>query len=249
MLFGVTGDLAHKMTSSALYAMVECGTLTVPVVGVASTQWTLAQLRERATESLQASGTVVNKKTLSRLLSLLRYVPGDYTDAKTFQALKEALGSARRPAHYLAIPPSLFETVILSDGDAVLQPRKIQRSGLWAAVEGRVLITIHNEQMLDVVAERHPARHYVQLPITPLRQPNGELLRLEIALPGYSVWLRAWQVQVGRVKLYLLDSNDAANYPAHRGGEPRRRDTVGQDDAGSFGRSGDLRGPEGEQAR
>jgi starch phosphorylase len=56
-----------------------------------------------------------------------------------------------------------------------------------------------------------------QLPITPVRQPNGEWSRLEIALPGYSVWLRAWQVQVGRVKLYLLDSNDAANYPAHRG--------------------------------
>jgi glycogen phosphorylase len=56
-----------------------------------------------------------------------------------------------------------------------------------------------------------------QLPITPLRHPNGEWLRLEIALPGYSVWLRAWQVQVGRVKLYLLDSNDAANIPIHRG--------------------------------
>jgi starch phosphorylase len=56
-----------------------------------------------------------------------------------------------------------------------------------------------------------------QLPITPLRKPNGEWLRLEIALPGYSVWLRAWQVQVGRVKLYLLDSNDAANFPVHRG--------------------------------
>jgi starch phosphorylase len=56
-----------------------------------------------------------------------------------------------------------------------------------------------------------------QLPITPLRHPNGEWLRLEITLPGYSVWLRAWQVQVGRVKLYLLDSNDAANFPAHRG--------------------------------
>ena len=56
-----------------------------------------------------------------------------------------------------------------------------------------------------------------QLPITPLRQPNGEWLRLEIALPGYSVWLRAWQVQVGRVQLYLLDTNDLANFPAHRG--------------------------------
>ncbi|MGA9777795.1 MAG: alpha-glucan family phosphorylase [Limisphaerales bacterium] len=56
-----------------------------------------------------------------------------------------------------------------------------------------------------------------QLPITPLREPNGKWLRLEVKLPGYSVWLRAWQVQVGRVKLYLLDSNDAANFPAHRG--------------------------------
>jgi len=56
-----------------------------------------------------------------------------------------------------------------------------------------------------------------QLPITPVRQANGEWLRLELALPGYSVWLRAWQVQVGRVKLYLLDSNDPANFPAHRG--------------------------------
>jgi len=56
-----------------------------------------------------------------------------------------------------------------------------------------------------------------QLPIMPLRQPDGEWLRLEVALPGYSVYLRAWQVQVGRVKLYLLDSNDAANFPAHRG--------------------------------
>ncbi len=56
-----------------------------------------------------------------------------------------------------------------------------------------------------------------QLPITPLRQPNGEWLRIEVAFPGYSVWLRAWQVHVGRVKLYLLDSNDAANFPAHRG--------------------------------
>jgi starch phosphorylase len=56
-----------------------------------------------------------------------------------------------------------------------------------------------------------------QLPITPVRQPNGEWLRLEIALPGYSVWLRAWEVQVGRVKLYLLDSNDVANFPVHRG--------------------------------
>lgn len=63
----------------------------------------------------------------------------------------------------------------------------------------------------------YPYNEPGQLPITPLRYPNGEWLRLEIALPGYSVWLRTWQVQVGRVKLYLLDSNDTANFPADRG--------------------------------
>src|SRR5450631_1348862 len=65
--------------------------------------------------------------------------------------------------------------------------------------------------------ELYPYNDPGQLPITPLRQPNGEWLRLEVTLPGYSVWLRAWQARVGRVKLYLLDSNDAANYPVHRG--------------------------------
>jgi starch phosphorylase len=75
-------------------------------------------------------------------------------------------------------------------------------------------------QLIDKDGEQQalfPYNDPGQLPITPLRQANGEWLRLEIALPGYSVWLRAWQVQVGRVKLYLLDSNDAANFPVHRG--------------------------------
>ncbi|MCG6989466.1 MAG: glucose-6-phosphate dehydrogenase, partial [Gemmatimonadetes bacterium] len=123
VLFGVTGDLAHKMIFPALYAMVERGTLTVPVVGVASTPWTVVQLRERATESIEASGATVKPRKLSRLLSLLRYVPGDYADAKTFEALRRALGPAERPAHYLAIPPSLFETVIQGLGAAGLAER------------------------------------------------------------------------------------------------------------------------------
>jgi glycogen phosphorylase len=75
-------------------------------------------------------------------------------------------------------------------------------------------------QVIDRKGEQqalYPFNDPGQLPITPLRHPDGEWLRLEIFLPGYSVWLRAWQVQVGRVKLYLLDSNDAANFPAHRG--------------------------------
>ncbi len=120
VLFGVTGDLAYKMIFPALYAMVERGALTVPVIGVASTPWNLTQLRERATRSIEASVASVKQETLGRLLSLLQYVAGDYTDAQTFEALKGALGSAERPAHYLAIPPSLFETVIRGLGAAGL---------------------------------------------------------------------------------------------------------------------------------
>ena len=79
-------------------------------------------------------------------------------------------------------------------------------------------------QVIDKNGEQqalYPYNDPGQLPITPLRQPNGEWLRLEIALPGYSVWLRAWQAKVGRVKLYLLDSNDAANLPRASGDHQR----------------------------
>jgi glucose-6-phosphate 1-dehydrogenase len=120
VLFGVTGDLAHKMIFPALYEMVAQGVLTVPVIGVASSPWTLTQLRQRATDSLRESGTAVKRPMLNRLLGLLRYVSGDYNDAKTFAALKQALGNARRPAHYLAIPPELFATVIEGLGAAGL---------------------------------------------------------------------------------------------------------------------------------
>ncbi len=112
VLFGVTGDLAFKMTFPALYAMVAQRSLTVPVVGVAQPPWTISQLRSRATDSIKQSGAKVDRKTLKRLLSLLRYVPGDYNAPATFAALKSALGPSRRPAFYLAIPPALFGTVI-----------------------------------------------------------------------------------------------------------------------------------------
>ena len=120
VLFGVSGDLAHKQIFPALYEMVRRRELTVPVVGVASSQWTLANLRAHATESIKESGVQTDRATLARLLSLLRYVDGDYNDPATFTALKQALGSAKRPAHYLAIPPSLFGTVISGLGAAGL---------------------------------------------------------------------------------------------------------------------------------
>jgi glucose-6-phosphate 1-dehydrogenase len=120
VIFGVTGDLAHKMIFPALYAMVKRGVLKVPVIGVAFPRWGLARLHKRVTDSIERAGGVDNKRALQHLLSLLKYVSGDYQDSNTFTAIKEALGSARRPAHYLAIPPSLFETVIRGLGAAKL---------------------------------------------------------------------------------------------------------------------------------
>jgi glucose-6-phosphate 1-dehydrogenase len=120
VLFGVTGDLAHKMIFPALYAMAKRGNLKIPVIGVAFPQWSLMRLRKRVTDSVKRSGGIDNQRVLDRLLSQLKYVSGDYNDPGTFTAIGKALGRARRPAHYLAIPPSLFETVIKGLGAAKL---------------------------------------------------------------------------------------------------------------------------------
>jgi len=123
VVFGVTGDLARKMVIPALYAMVKSGALNVPVIGVASSKWSLAQLRKHARDSIKQAGKIDDRKALDHLLSLLKYVSGDYSDPATFKALKLALGDARRPAHYLAIPPALFARVIKSLGAAGLADR------------------------------------------------------------------------------------------------------------------------------
>ncbi|HVN94083.1 MAG TPA: glucose-6-phosphate dehydrogenase [Terracidiphilus sp.] len=120
VVFGVTGDLAHKMIFPALYAMVKRGTLKVPVIGVAFPKWSLERLHRRATDSIRRAGGIDDKRALRRLLSLLKYVSGDYTDSNTFAGIKRALGNARRPAYYLAIPPALFGTVIKGLGAANL---------------------------------------------------------------------------------------------------------------------------------
>jgi len=120
VLFGVTGDLAHKMIFPALYAMVKRGSLKVPIIGVALPNWSLARLHKRVTDSIKRSGGIDNKRALHQLLSLLKYVSGDYKDPNTFTAIKKALSGARRPAHYLAIPPALFEMVIKGLGAANL---------------------------------------------------------------------------------------------------------------------------------
>ena len=111
VFFGATGDLAYKKIFPALQAMVKRGHLDVPVIGVAKAGWNLEQLRARAHDSLEKHGGV-DAAAFDKLSGLLRYVDGDYADPATFQALRKELKGAQRPAHYLAIPPLLFETVV-----------------------------------------------------------------------------------------------------------------------------------------
>tara|TARA_R110001599_G_scaffold133506_1_gene311008 strand:- start:39 stop:1445 length:1407 start_codon:yes stop_codon:yes gene_type:complete len=122
VVFGATGDLAYKKIFPALYAMVLRGTLKVPVIGVASSPWETDQLRARARESIERSGTQIDPPALEGLLAALKYVRGNYEDAATFDALRGALQEARHPAFYLAIPPALFPTVIRGLSAARLAP-------------------------------------------------------------------------------------------------------------------------------
>src|SRR6266705_2565965 len=111
VFFGATGDLAYKKIFPALQAMVKRGHLDVPVVGVAKAGWNLDQFRARAYDSLEKHGGV-DPVAFEKLTGLLRYVDGDYQDPATFAALRKELKDAHRQAHYLAIPPVLFETVV-----------------------------------------------------------------------------------------------------------------------------------------
>jgi glucose-6-phosphate 1-dehydrogenase len=111
VFFGATGDLAYKKIFPSLQAMVKRGTLNVPVIGVAKAGWNIDQLRARAHDSLEKHGGVDNK-AFEKLCGLLRYVDGAYEDPATFQGIRKELGSAQRPAHYLAIPPVLFGLVV-----------------------------------------------------------------------------------------------------------------------------------------
>ena len=117
VVFGASGDLAYKKIFPALAAMVRRGHLDVPVVGVARTDWTLEQFRDRARESIKEHGRY-DDATFKKLSALLHYVAGDYGHPVTMSALRRELGSACRPLHYLAIPPSLFEAVAQGLGKA-----------------------------------------------------------------------------------------------------------------------------------
>jgi glucose-6-phosphate 1-dehydrogenase len=111
VFFGATGDLAYKKIFPALQSMVKHGTLTIPVIGVAKAGWNLDQFKARAKDSLEKHGGL-DQAAWEKLSSLLRYVDGDYADPATFFAVRKELGASERPAHYLAIPPVLFEKVV-----------------------------------------------------------------------------------------------------------------------------------------
>jgi glucose-6-phosphate 1-dehydrogenase len=111
VFFGATGDLARKKVFPALQALAKRGQLDVPVIGVARPGWSIERLKERARESVEKHGGL-DPEAFGKLCASLRYVAGEYSDPSTYDRLRQALGQARRPLHYLAIPPSLFGTVV-----------------------------------------------------------------------------------------------------------------------------------------
>jgi glucose-6-phosphate 1-dehydrogenase len=111
VFFGATGDLAYKKIFPALQHLIQHGHLDVPIIGVAKAGWTVEQLRARARDSLEKHGHL-DESAFAKMVEQLRYIDGDYSDAATFEQLREVLGEAKRPLHYLAIPPSVFGLVV-----------------------------------------------------------------------------------------------------------------------------------------
>jgi glucose-6-phosphate 1-dehydrogenase len=112
VIFGITGDLARKMTFRSLYRLEQRGRIDFPIVGVAFDEWSVEQLRQHARKSIEATGEKVQAKVLTRLLKRFAYVSGDFGDAALYERVREAVGGARTPVFYLEVPPSLFAMVV-----------------------------------------------------------------------------------------------------------------------------------------
>jgi glucose-6-phosphate 1-dehydrogenase len=155
VFFGATGDLAYRKIFPALHAMVKRGRLDMPIVGVAKSGWTVDQFRARARESVERHGGRADAAACATLCHLLRYVDGDYRDAATFRALREQLGTARRPAYYLAIPPTLFPVVVdqlrnagCTDGARVIIEKPFGRDLVSARSLNRTLFACFDERRI-----------------------------------------------------------------------------------------------------
>jgi glucose-6-phosphate 1-dehydrogenase len=154
VFFGATGDLAYKKIFPSLQAMLKRSHLAVPVIGVAKSGWKLDQLRARARDSLEHHGGL-DPAAFDKLSGLLRYVDGDYKDPATFQAIRKELGSAQRPAHYLAIPPLLFGTVVeqlakarCAEGARVIIEKPFGHDLSSAQELNRILLATFNEKAI-----------------------------------------------------------------------------------------------------
>jgi glucose-6-phosphate 1-dehydrogenase len=154
VFFGATGDLAYKQIFPALYAMVHRGGFQIPIIGMARAGWNLEKLRERARESLEHAGDF-EPECFAKLSAQLRYVDGDYADPATYQKLREELGLARRPIHYLAIPPSLFASVVqglaksgCADNARVIVEKPFGRDLATAQALDRTLHEVFPEQSI-----------------------------------------------------------------------------------------------------
>jgi glucose-6-phosphate 1-dehydrogenase len=155
VFFGATGDLAYKKIFPSLQAMIKRGTLNVPIIGVAKSGWTLERLQERARDSLEHHGGI-DTAAFAKLKELLRYIDGGYEDVETFKNLKKVLGNADRPAHYLAIPPTLFATVVehlatagcASSGARVVVEKPFGRDLASARALNRILLKNFTEERI-----------------------------------------------------------------------------------------------------
>jgi glucose-6-phosphate 1-dehydrogenase len=168
VFYGATGDLAYKKIFPSLQAMAKRGNLDVPVIGVAKAGWNLEQLRARAKDSVERHGGL-DPEAFARLNARLRYVDGDYQDTATFQAIRRELGTARRPAHYLAIPPALFGMVVDQlrksgpvEGARVVIEKPFGHDGASARELNQVLLGAFDESSIfriDHYLGKRPVHH------------------------------------------------------------------------------------------
>src|SRR5690606_10724417 len=155
VLFGMTGDLAHKKIFPALYGMARRGVLHARVVGVASSRLSTDQLHERIRKSIRDAGKPEDAQAMQVLLERVSYVSGDYNNPQVFQDLRQALQGAQHPVHYLAIPPELFETVItglseagLSEGARVILEKPFGRDLASARQLNRIACAVFSEEAI-----------------------------------------------------------------------------------------------------
>jgi glucose-6-phosphate 1-dehydrogenase len=168
VFFGATGDLAYKQIFPALQAMIRRGHLDMPIIGVAGRPWTSAQLCERAHQSLEEHGGV-DQAAFEKLRTSLQYLSGDYGKPETYQKLREVLGSAQHPLHYLAIPPSMFEPVVeglgksgCANGARVVIEKPFGRDLKSARELNQVLSSVFSEEAIfriDHYLGKEPAQN------------------------------------------------------------------------------------------